>query len=401
MQHRMLLLFILALLPLVFPACRMQETGGEDVIVEEIHYQLFSEAPLDLSDPFFQGKLDTISLDPEGPEDFSVSNADKVVVFGNRIYILDEMFRRIAVYDLTGHVLSRIGRIGRGPEEYLRISDFCVSKDGSVWLVDGSTDKLFHYSSDGVFLSKNSLKTEIGALQKLPGEGFLMGVNLWDDSSYKDYHVLLCDSLQRITAAWVTREKEIDPDFTFPSVGFCEGENGFDYMIPLMDEIYEFDTSGTYIHKYLIDFGPFALSKDARQHVENHLEETLSCVFLALASYVDNNYLISGIRDRGTYRSLIADRKSMTRYMTEDVLGLFLGVSDRRAVFMKQTKSGMTLTLVRLTAPEPSPQKVGSGTVPSEVRKKMNCTPSEKGSKRWRSPSNNADLRHLTGKQIG
>ena len=112
MRHRMLLLFILALLPLVFPACRMQETGGEDVIVEEIHYQLFSEAPLDLSDPFFQGKLDTISLDPEGPEDFSVSNADKVVVFGKRhvnprMLTSDELNRSVTRH--RGQLGSRSG----------------------------------------------------------------------------------------------------------------------------------------------------------------------------------------------------------------------------------------------------------------------------------------------------
>lgn len=60
----------------------------------------------------------------------------KVQIHNNLIYTLDELqSKSLNVYDKEGMYLRSFGKRGRGPQELLNISDFCIYGD-KVYLID-------------------------------------------------------------------------------------------------------------------------------------------------------------------------------------------------------------------------------------------------------------------------
>lgn len=76
-----------------------------------------------------------------------IGDIHNVVVWGDRVFVA-EYFDTKAVYafDLKGHFLGKVGRHGRGPEEYLQLSDLFVDpRTERLNLVSRIDQKLFEY----------------------------------------------------------------------------------------------------------------------------------------------------------------------------------------------------------------------------------------------------------------
>lgn len=56
-----------------------------------------------------------------------IGMVSKIILFENNIYILDEKGRNVLVFDSEGHFLTTIGKHGRGPGEFLSITDFSIN----------------------------------------------------------------------------------------------------------------------------------------------------------------------------------------------------------------------------------------------------------------------------------
>ena len=335
--------FIATCCMLLVCSCFPKQVGGSDTPVETINWSSFKNAPFDQSILSRFKAIDTVILDKEGPGNASVSSVDKVLLSNNSFYVLDAMRRIVSEYDYTGKAIRTIGQQGRGPEEYTRISDFSISPNSGIWILDGSTDYLFHYANSGEYLEKSAISVESSALHALENGDFLMGVSLWDDSTYKDSYVILCDKSQNITSSMAPNKHTIDANFTFPSTGFCETGEGFSYLVPLEDIVYVFDKEGRNVKNYFFDFSPATIPDEARANVENHMEAINNSTFLIISTYIDSSSIIGNVREKGDFGSFIIDRHSGSRYMTGQELGYFFGVSNGRAIFVKDTPEGFTL----------------------------------------------------------
>src|SRR5690606_23985860 len=57
---------------------------------------------------------------------------------------------------LTG-ILTKIGREGKGPGEYLKLSDFIVDEENAeIWVLDGVSGKVLRYSFEGILQNEHS-----------------------------------------------------------------------------------------------------------------------------------------------------------------------------------------------------------------------------------------------------
>ncbi len=69
------------------------------------------------------------------------------------IYILDqEGTNAVLKFDRQGRFMGKIGYQGRGPGEYLEISDFCIYQDTLVEILDAMQEKRIQYSTNGSFV---------------------------------------------------------------------------------------------------------------------------------------------------------------------------------------------------------------------------------------------------------
>ncbi len=104
---------------------------------------------------------DILYIPLETNEQSILGNIRDIAYDSKKIYVLDNK-NVIKIFDNTGKYLTTIDRIGRGPQEYNRISSFKPAPNNKgVYILDSSGD-LFFYDNDGVFIEKRTFPTEEG-----------------------------------------------------------------------------------------------------------------------------------------------------------------------------------------------------------------------------------------------
>ena len=340
-------------LPWMLVSAALVSCGRPSADPTVIRMAELKEAPMPQAGLPCFSSVEQFLLDRE-PNDASVAVPEKVVVAGERIYILgyggDRRLAYVSEYDHEGRAVRMMGRRGRGPGEYARAQDFVVGPEGDcrILLVDRGEAMLYHYGPDGTFLGKASPAGPDPVspyyLAALPSGELLVGTTLWDESAWKDYRVVICDTLLQARRGMIP-----DPhNFAFSNVGICDTGEDFQYIVPMEDCVHRFDRDGNDIGSVRIDFGPAALTDDIRIDVEPHLDELKEKSFLFNAAYVDEAWLFGSLLEKGKHRSFAVDRAAGVRYATDDLYGWFQGVWDGRAVWLKDTEDGWQLTLCTL-----------------------------------------------------
>jgi len=77
----------------------------------------------------------------------------KVIVFENRIFILDDQRPIFAIFSDEGQFVQTIGRKGNGPGEFYHPTDFILdTKNKLIELYDGFRDQILIYDFNGKYL---------------------------------------------------------------------------------------------------------------------------------------------------------------------------------------------------------------------------------------------------------
>lgn len=112
-----------------------------------------------------------------------IQNIDKILFSKSFIFVNDTR-NRLLQFDRNGKFLRQIGSMGRGPEEYLYVYDFCINEDTNEIYIFSLDDKMLIFSfegkykktiklsfriADAIILDKNSLMFH---LPNVPGPKF-------------------------------------------------------------------------------------------------------------------------------------------------------------------------------------------------------------------------------------
>lgn len=95
--------------------------------------------------------VDKVEIVPlEFSEECMIQEAVKVRIWNKFIYIQDKI--SIFIFDINGNYQNKISRFGKGPEEYMRITDFDINKQsGNIYIFDNMLGKLLEYYPNGTF----------------------------------------------------------------------------------------------------------------------------------------------------------------------------------------------------------------------------------------------------------
>lgn len=120
----------------------------------------------------YNSKIITIPVDPTKSENIKISDifknahffslqTDTSVMIGrfnnmkcvnNKIYLSDN--KRLYIFNKEGELLNKIGKIGKGPEEYISITTFQVDdRDDIIYVLDYKGKKVVSYDYNGKFIS--------------------------------------------------------------------------------------------------------------------------------------------------------------------------------------------------------------------------------------------------------
>ncbi|MFS4456924.1 6-bladed beta-propeller [Maribacter sp. 2304DJ31-5] len=81
----------------------------------------------------------------------------KMKITKDGFYIHDNLGKSILKYNNVGEFSYRISKSGRGPEEYLRITDFIIDKSGRVEILNVGSHKRFWFDEKGNFLKQTEI----------------------------------------------------------------------------------------------------------------------------------------------------------------------------------------------------------------------------------------------------
>lgn len=89
----------------------------------------------------------------ETSEECLIGNVDKVMIDNDLIFIYNK--KQFLIFNVTGKFERSIGRVGKGPGEYLRIMDFTInSSEKKIYIYDSDQRKVLSFNYNGDFNSE-------------------------------------------------------------------------------------------------------------------------------------------------------------------------------------------------------------------------------------------------------
>ena len=90
----------------------------------------------------------------ETTDECLIGAASKTMIKNDKIYVCDySRANALFVFDMTGKFLFKIARMGQGPGEYIRITDFDIQTNDDIYLYDGGSGrKILVFDSKGTHL---------------------------------------------------------------------------------------------------------------------------------------------------------------------------------------------------------------------------------------------------------
>ena len=164
----------------------------------------------------------------------------KIRINSDAIYLIEHNLFSSATLkkiDLKNKTITKIGQVGKGPEEYIDCFDFSVLPNGVIAIFDNTSNKLNYYNSEGKFIRTFSIPF------------YMVQFEFIDTSSF----IALCYEPHegRIMAYnYYTKQKTFssdkmfneDEDFEVPKV-FTKLNDTIFYVIPGDNTVYSFCNS--------------------------------------------------------------------------------------------------------------------------------------------------------------
>lgn len=150
-------------------------------------YQVFKVDPNSESKESFDYFYRLKEVVPLETTDSSVmGDIMKVISVKDRIFVAPWNGKSIFIFDRKGKYLSRIDKEGRGPGEYLKISDFMVTEQPKEILVYAQEGKLNFYDWQGNFLREGKMDNFVNGVERLPDGGWLANYALSLNTLFQD-----------------------------------------------------------------------------------------------------------------------------------------------------------------------------------------------------------------------
>lgn len=163
----------------------------------------------DISD--FCDSVETIVLDTS--DSVLLASVNKLIPTKNRILILDRNIRNrngstVAEFDMDGRFIRRYGNVGRGPGEYIGVSDFAVDEQrGRLYVLDHQIQRIITYDlNSGKYLEDRRIDIDGVRSYSIAGVGDL----LFADANYLNF-----DSSNSMLRSWEKADFDIEK-YYFP-----------------------------------------------------------------------------------------------------------------------------------------------------------------------------------------
>ncbi|MCQ2974601.1 MAG: 6-bladed beta-propeller [Bacteroidales bacterium] len=228
-----------------------------------------------------------------------IGNLDQVLIVNDTIYIRDwTKTKNICLFDMQGHFINNIGKVGNGPYEYVSPTDMYVTDD-AVFVFDEWQHKIIKYKHDGTPIFDKKISFICNQIFPLPnGEFLFRGI---DSQNYHlkdvlDHQFWLCDTSMIIRKIGLYRKNDEFVHFWNNNI-FLRNKNEAYYYNDISDTLYFIDCYGNFLPKFYFNF-PRNHSKECLRNSEKFNNEYISLVSygfvedILLYTLLENNHQI-------------------------------------------------------------------------------------------------------------
>lgn len=303
--------------------------------METIDFSSLKEKYGDIPEHFIKNK-EYIHISTENKE-LLFGTIDQVEIKNGRIYIMDSRIKTLAVFNLHGKAVGKVGTMGRAPGEYLNINGFSIDSSDNIYLFDGrmDKDKINIYNKDFEFINSKKLPFEIETFRSLPDNQFMINLATWNEKQNAQDEIIVTDTNFTTQKTFCQYDEYIDNNISFSPRYFIETEQAIFYNRPLDNIVYRFSKNGIPVKGYIFDFGKKTIPRQAKKDYEKYKELYENTRALIFFTMVDTQYILGHLREEQP-KTFFIDRQQNTVYITNrsslSNLGHIIGTYENKII---------------------------------------------------------------------
>jgi hypothetical protein len=190
-----------------------------------------------------------------------IGNINKLIIYEDRIYILDDQTYSLFIFDMDGKYLNKIATVGQGPGEYIQLDFFDIDRDSKqIVLTDLMEYWVMRYDMDRNFLYRQKIPVWCEGVSVLPNKGIVLYANFRNNSNKlsQEFNLIFLDSTMNITHTYFPYNSKDFDQRKRPSASymgqFYSFDNNIYFSFPWGNKVYLL-LSDTLINKYQFNFG--------------------------------------------------------------------------------------------------------------------------------------------------
>lgn len=301
---------------LTLTSCNSQSVHDLSVPVEVIDFASLEQ--VDISSFPDRDNVDYVLLKSDGKELFG--RIDKAKIVGDKIYIADTRLRSLVVYDHTGNTLAQVGVRGQGPKEYVNLSDFDVTPQEDIYVLDGRLNKILHYNSDFECTAEHLLPFAADVLAALGNDSLLFGLSSWNMRDGAGYKIALTDKSGKISRTCLEYDEFTDPAYWISDYRFAEAAGGqLAYNQTISNYVYLFSPEGELKKAFYLDFGKENVPDADKMEIESKLTNYDNYTLIRKILAVTDKYLIGFIWKHRQTKLFVIDYVAKKCYLGETI----------------------------------------------------------------------------------
>ena len=273
-----------------------------------------------------------------------------LIVHNNIYYVIDQyQTKKIYRFNQNGIYLNSIGTHGRGPKEYLYMTDVMIDNDGNISIFSSGGNILLTYSPDGTFLERRELSYTPHRFISHNGFNYHYygnGSGNYGDDSGKDYQLYVTDESGKTVGEFLPSL----PVYPLPNTHtFTLYGNTLNFCPTDDNNIYQLKDGKMEI-SYSFDFGAFNIPDEYYQSDLYAVAELFTKKEIAMKSgFFENRHsailevfiekMMSGLRVIYGILNKRTNEWKWFNFKVEDDFFLFRYLDDEYAYFTAEPES--------------------------------------------------------------
>lgn len=311
--------FVFMIFLLSFASCKnaANTTGSGNIPQEEIVFFSYKITNANPPDSFIKNKR-YVKIDGSRDE-LLFGKIEKVKIINNKIYIFDWHQRSLTVYNMDGSGIGKVGEQGRGPHEYLQISDFDVDEDGNVYIWDGQGDQLYTYDKYFKFIRSVKPSFDIDLVKCLPDHKLMFCLTTWNTLEHAGTKILITDEKLNVLEKQMVYDEYIDNNYLISGNAIVQTDKNIIFNQTNHNNVYLFSLAGELEKIFTFNFGSKNVPNEDKKDIEGKLKKYDNYCVLQNFTVISDKYLLGTIWLNRKTKLFLANRETKEVYLGETI----------------------------------------------------------------------------------